>query len=98
MLRALEPHSRKLGPDTWFYAKRVLLHLGLQLAKNMVAVKDETFVDVLRTLDGAELHGANLPAVAQPPAVNEAAAEPPRTIAVEARTLKVLFLKLQEKC
>ena len=98
VLRALEPPARKLGADTWFYVKRVLLQLAAQLAKNLVEVKDEVLADVLRTLDAAELHGAALPAAVQPPAVNDDDAEPPRTIAAEARVLKVLFLKLREKC
>jgi tetratricopeptide repeat protein 30 len=98
VLRALEPPARKLGPDTWFYVKRVLLQLAAQLAKNLVEVKDEVLADVVRTLDAAELHGGSLPAAVQPPAVNNDDAEPPRTIAAEARVLKVLFLKLREKC
>jgi tetratricopeptide repeat protein 30 len=98
VLRALEPPARKLGPDTWFYVKRVLLQLASQLAKNLVEVKDEVLADVLRALDAAELHGGALPAAVQPPAVNDDDAEPPRTIAAEARVLKVLFLKLREKC
>jgi tetratricopeptide repeat protein 30 len=98
VLRALEPASRKLGADTWYYAKRVLLHLGCQLAKGMLTVKDATFADVLGTLDAAELHGAKLPAVLAPPsAAEEALQEAPRTIAQEARALKRLFLKLREK-
>jgi tetratricopeptide repeat protein 30 len=99
VLRALEPPARKLGPDTWYYAKRVLLHLGLQLAKGLLVVADATFADVLATLDAAETHGGKMPAVVAPPAAgagDDGAAA--RTIAAEARCLKTLFLRLREKC
>jgi tetratricopeptide repeat protein 30 len=95
VLRALEPPQRKLGPDTWYYCKRALLHLGLVLAKGMVVITDATFGDVLASLDAAELHGARIPAEVLPP--NSAAGEVPRTIAIEARALKRLFLRLREK-
>ena len=98
VLHALEPPARKLGTDTWYYAKRVLLHLALQLAKGMLTVKDATITDVLATLDAAEVHGAKLPVEIAPAAAgSEDIGAPPRTIAVEARVLKRLFLKLSEK-
>ena len=96
VLRALEPPQRKLGPDTWYYCKRALLHLGLQLAKGMVVVTDATFADVLGALDAAELHGVRIPAEVLPPS-NLDAGEAPRTIASEARALKRLFLRLREQ-
>ena len=97
VLRALEPPSRKLGPDTWYYCKRALLHLGLQLAKGMVVVTDATYADVLAALDAAELHGARMPAEVVVSSAREAAGELPRTIATEARALKRLFLRLREQ-
>ena len=97
VLRALEPPARKLGPDTWYYCKRALLHLGLALAKGMVVVADATYSDVLGTLDAAELHGARMPAEVVVSSAGEAAGELPRTIATEARALKRLFLRLREQ-
>jgi tetratricopeptide repeat protein 30 len=99
VLRALEPPARKLGTDTWYYAKRVLLHLGMQLSKGLLVVTDATFSDVLQTLDAAEVHGSKLPAVVAPPAAGADDADaPPCTIAAEARALKSLFLRLRERC
>jgi len=100
VLTALEPPSRKLGCDTWYYAKRALLHLGLQLAKGMLVITDSTFDNIFKMLDAAELYGGRLPAEILPPTstLGSTDAEPPRTIATEARALKTLFLRLREQC
>ena len=38
-MKALEPYPKKLGTDTWFYAKRAFLALADTLAKHMILLK-----------------------------------------------------------
>lgn len=40
MIKSLEPYNKKLGTDTWFYAKRCFLSLIENLAKHMISVRD----------------------------------------------------------
>ena len=45
VIKSLEPYPKKLGTDTWFYAKRTFLALAETLAKHMIMLK------VLRPLE-----------------------------------------------
>ena len=38
-MKALEPYPKKLGTDTWFYAKRTFLALAETLAKHVILLK-----------------------------------------------------------
>ena len=38
-MKALEPYPKKLGIDTWHYAKRAFLALADTLAKHMIMLK-----------------------------------------------------------
>ena len=58
VMKALEPYPKKLGTDTWFYAKRAFLALADTLAKHMIMLKDATFSEILAFLDAVEVHGA----------------------------------------
>ena len=40
IIRSLEPYNKKLGTDTWFYAKRCFLALIEAMAKHMVVLPD----------------------------------------------------------
>ena len=39
VIKSLEPYPKKLGTDTWFYAKRTFLALAETLAKHMIMLK-----------------------------------------------------------
>ena len=39
VMKALEPYPKKLGTDTWFYAKRTFLALAETLAKHVILLK-----------------------------------------------------------
>ena len=47
VIKSLEPYNKKLGTDTWFYAKRCFLSLVENLSKHMISVRD-TVVQVKR--------------------------------------------------
>merc|ERR1719313_1446649 len=59
--KSLEPYDRKIGVDTWYYAKRCLLALGESLGKNMILLKDEAFDDLINFFDAAAQVGKNIP-------------------------------------
>ena len=48
VIKSLEPYNKKLGTDTWFYAKRCFLSLVENLSKHMISVRD-TVVQVNKT-------------------------------------------------
>ena len=40
VIKSLEPYNKKLGTDTWFYAKRCFLSLVENLSRHMISVRD----------------------------------------------------------
>jgi tetratricopeptide repeat protein 30 len=94
IIKAMEPYERKLGMDTWYYAKRCLVALLEALAKNMIMIKDETFHEILQFLDQVAHHGKQTAAAISPVADAGAQGKKPVTIAKEARMLKKAFLQI----
>ena len=43
--------NKKLGTDTWFYAKRCLMALIETVAKHMLVLRDATMNEILNFLD-----------------------------------------------
>lgn len=60
VMKSLEPYDKKLGTDTWYYAKRCFLGLAETLAKHMIMLKDSTFHEIVNFLDAADLHGKSI--------------------------------------
>jgi tetratricopeptide repeat protein 30 len=54
VMKSLEPYNKKLGTDTWFYAKRCFLSLLEQLAKQLVVLKDSTLQECIQFLEHCE--------------------------------------------
>lgn len=54
VMKSLEPYNKKLGTDTWFYAKRCFLSLLEQLAKQLVVLKDSTLQECTQFLEHCE--------------------------------------------
>merc|ERR1719313_1108341 len=90
--KSLEPYERKIGVDTWYYAKRCLLALGESLSKNMILLNDEAFEDLIAFFDAAAQVGKNIPTSISP----LESQEPALTVAQEARLLKKFFLKMRD--
>lgn len=95
IIKSLEPYERKIGVDTWYYAKRCFLALGETLGKNMVLLKDEGFDDIINFLDAAAQVGKNISTIMNPVESADVNA-PRRTVAMEARLLKRFFLKMRD--
>merc|ERR1712232_599136 len=95
IIKSLEPYEKKIGVDTWYYAKRCFLALGESLGKNMLLLKDEAFDDVIAFFDAAAQVGKNIQTTISP-IENKDNPESTRTVAQEARLLKKFFLKMRD--
>jgi tetratricopeptide repeat protein 30 len=92
IVRSLEPYNKKLGTDTWYYAKRCFLALIESMAKHMVVLPDASIAEIMLFLDAAELYGKDIPTEIKPlENANER-----KTVSYEARFLKRMILKLRE--
>jgi tetratricopeptide repeat protein 30 len=81
IVKSLEPFQKKLGTDTWFYAKRCFLSLIETLAKHMLVLPDSSFNEILNFLDAVEVHGKNIKTVI-------AAGKPPKQAVAIAYSVK----------
>merc|ERR1719160_846400 len=95
IIKSLEPYERKIGVDTWYYAKRCLLALGESLGKNMILLKDEAFDDIINFFDSAAQVGKNIPTTIAP-LDNQDGEKKRRTVSMEARLFKRFFLKMRD--
>lgn len=92
IIKSLEPYNKKLGTDTWYYAKRCFLALIESMSKHMVVLPDNCIAEVLLFLDAAEMYGGSIPTEISPlEETNEK-----KTVTYEARVLKRMFLKLRD--
>nr|XP_003700209.1 PREDICTED: tetratricopeptide repeat protein 30A isoform X4 [Megachile rotundata] len=99
VMKSLEPYNKKLGTDTWFYAKRCFLSLLEQLAKQLVVLKDTTLQECIQFLEHCEVYGRDVMTVVEQlfdiQDVYNITPQGKQTVVYEARYLKALFLKLQ---
>ncbi len=92
IIKSLEPYNKKLGTDTWFYAKRCFMALIETLTKHMLVLPDQTFNELLNFLDAAEIHGKTIKTVIDPLEEHNEK----KTVAYEAKLMKLMFLKLRD--
>lgn len=111
ILKSLEPLDRKLGADTWYYAKRCFLSLAEALAKHMVVMRDGVLDDIISFLDDAAASGGSILTVIHqgvtasgegrgevgPDGVPTQVGTGSRTVAFEARGLKKLYMHLRDE-
>jgi len=95
VIKSLEPYNKKLGTDTWFYAKRCFLSLIENLAKHMISVRDSVIQECLQFLDHCEIYGKNVKTILEQPLEEVRIHRGKNTATYEARYLKALLLKLQ---
>ncbi|CAL8275199.1 unnamed protein product [Lota lota] len=100
VIRSLEPYNKKLGTDTWFYAKRCVLSLLENMSKHMILLRDAVVHDCLLFLEHCEVYGREEPAVIQPPLQEERSSSSSssplgrNSVTYEARLLKALFYQV----
>lgn len=92
IVKSLEPFQKKLGTDTWFYAKRCILSLIETLSKHMLVLPDQSYNEILNFLDAVEIHGKNVKTVIDP--LEESNEK--KTAAYEAKLIKRIVLKLKD--
>lgn len=89
IIKSFDPINKKLGPDTWFYAKRCLMALIEKMSKHMVIISDRIITEILDFLESCEQHGKKIRA-------NLEVSLEAKDISVthEARLLKMMFIRL----
>ena len=92
IVKSLEPISKKLNTDTWFYAKRCMLSLIETLSKHMLVLPDTSFNELLNFLDAVEIHGKTIKTIIDPLEEEDER----KTVAYEAKLIKRMFLRLRE--
>ncbi|XP_049785625.1 tetratricopeptide repeat protein 30A isoform X1 [Schistocerca cancellata] len=95
VIKSLEPYNKKLGTDTWFYAKRCFLSLIENLAKHMIVAKDSVFQECIQFLEHCEVYGRDVKTVILQPLEEPHLHQGKNTVTYEARLLKALLLRLQ---
>ncbi|XP_072944297.1 intraflagellar transport protein 70A [Epargyreus clarus] len=96
VIKSLEPFNKRLGTDTWFYAKRCFLSFLENLAKHLIVVKDNTIKDCLQFLEGCETYGRRVSTVIENPFQEEDVnIKAKQTVTYEARLLRYMFYKLR---
>ncbi|EEB17293.1 conserved hypothetical protein [Pediculus humanus corporis] len=97
VIKSMEPYNKKLGIDTWFYAKRSFMSMIENLAKHIIVIKDSVFQECLLFLEQCEMYGKNIKTILDDPLGGmDEAFTGKNTVAYEARYLKYLLLKVQE--
>ncbi|KAL2100615.1 hypothetical protein ACEWY4_002376 [Coilia grayii] len=94
VIKSLEPYSKKLGTDTWFYAKRCFLSLLENMSKHMIMLRDTVVQDCIQFLEHCELHGKDVPAIIEQPLEEERMHIGKNTVTYESRMLKALFYQV----
>jgi len=97
VIKSLEPYNKKLGTDTWFYAKRCFLSLVENLAKHMISVRDTVLAECIQFLDHCEIYGRNVKTIIEQPLENETVHQGKNTVTYEARLVKSLLLQLENQ-
>ncbi|KAM6904943.1 intraflagellar transport protein 70A [Xenentodon cancila] len=94
VIKSLEPYNKKLGTDTWFYAKRCFLSLLENMSKHTVLLRDAVVQECVQFLEHCEVYGKEVPAIIAQP-LEEISIHPGKnTVTYEARLLKSLFYEV----
>ncbi|XP_062263605.1 intraflagellar transport protein 70A isoform X1 [Platichthys flesus] len=91
VIKSLEPYNKKLGTDTWFYAKRCFLSLVENMSKHMVMLRDAVVEECIQFLEHCEVFGKEVPAIIEQPLEKIHIHIGKNTVTYEARLLKALI-------
>ncbi|XP_074511884.1 intraflagellar transport protein 70A [Sebastes fasciatus] len=94
VIKSLEPYNKKLGTDTWFYAKRCFLSLLENMSKHMVMLRDAVVQECIQFLEHCEAYGKEVPAIIEQPLEENRIHIGKNTVTYEARLLKALFYEV----
>merc|ERR1712032_204100 len=99
VIKSLEPYNRKLEADTWYYAKRCFVALAEMVAKQMVVLKDSSYVEIISFLEAADMYGKDIQTRTEMEIELEEGNtlnKKEHTVSHEARILKKIYLMLQD--
>ena len=91
IIKSFDPIPKKLGTDTWYYAKRCLLSLVEKMSKHMIMIPDKTVIEILDFLENCEQYGKKIRTNLDPKIDGE-----DTYVTQEARILKRMFIKLRD--
>uniref|UniRef100_A0A672PBQ4 Tetratricopeptide repeat protein 30 n=1 Tax=Sinocyclocheilus grahami TaxID=75366 RepID=A0A672PBQ4_SINGR len=94
VIKSLEPYNKKLGTDTWFYAKRCFLSLLENMAKHMIMLRDSVVQECIQFLEHCELYGKDVPAIIEQPLEEDRMHIGKNTVTYESRLIKALFCEV----
>ncbi|XP_029445181.1 tetratricopeptide repeat protein 30A isoform X2 [Rhinatrema bivittatum] len=94
VIKSLEPYNKKLGTDTWYYAKRCFLSLLENMSKHMIMLRDSVIHECIQFLEHCEIYGKNIPAVIEQPLEEEKLHIGKNTVTYEARQIKALIYEI----
>ncbi|XP_068434301.1 intraflagellar transport protein 70A isoform X2 [Clinocottus analis] len=94
VIKSLEPYNKKLGTDTWFYAKHCFLSLLENMSKHMVMLRDAVVQECIQFLEHCEAYGKEVLATIEPPLEENHVHIGKNTVTYEARLLKALFYEV----
>uniref|UniRef100_A0A8K9WL09 Tetratricopeptide repeat protein 30 n=1 Tax=Oncorhynchus mykiss TaxID=8022 RepID=A0A8K9WL09_ONCMY len=94
VIKSLEPYNKKLGTDTWFYAKRCFLSLLENTAKHMIMIRDSVVQECIQFLEHCEVYGKTEPAMIEQPLEEDRMHIGKNTVTYESRLLKALFYEV----
>ena len=94
VIKSLEPYQKKLGTDTWYYAKRCFLSLIENMSKHMIMIRDPVLQECIQFLECCETYGRDVKAMIEQPLEEELMHPGKNTVTYESRQLKALMLQL----
>ncbi|XP_056262798.1 tetratricopeptide repeat protein 30A [Pseudoliparis swirei] len=94
VIKSLEPYNKKLGTDTWFYAKHCFLSLLENMSKHMVMLRDAVVQECIQFLEHCEAYGKEVLATIEQPLEETHVHIGKNTVTYEARLLKALFYEV----
>ncbi|XP_063306735.1 intraflagellar transport protein 70A [Pelobates fuscus] len=94
VIKSLEPYNKKLGTDTWYYAKRCFLSLLENMSKHMIMLRDNVIYECIQFLEHCEIYGKSIPAVIEQPLEEDRMHIGKNTVTYESRQLKALIYEI----
>ncbi|XP_066201718.1 intraflagellar transport protein 70B [Saccopteryx leptura] len=94
VIKSLEPYNKKLGTDTWYYAKRCFLSLLENMSKQTVMLPDSVIQECIQFLEHCEVYGWKIPAIIEQPLEEERMHIGKNTVTYESRQLKALIYQV----
>ncbi|GMT30723.1 hypothetical protein PFISCL1PPCAC_22020 [Pristionchus fissidentatus] len=94
VIKAMDPYDRRLGTDTWFYAKRCILFTLEAIAKHVVAMRDSIVEELLLFLEKCEEYGEEVAASIDGPLLDGHIDAMRNTVTYEARQIRALVLDI----